>query len=155
VAGTPDYVADDYVAAGYQTRTGSIVALPSGDVGYTPPRFDPSMDDGLTFPLDRRQVVRLDRMNGSLAAQRQVILAAFTNEQIAAAIGDNPNKTVEMQMELARVNKGKTDEVLKTNAIWYELRLKPVTGEFSVPYTIDPTVLEIPRQIDLEAPSSP
>jgi hypothetical protein len=155
VSGTPDYVEDGYVEDGYQTRTGTIVALPSGDVGFTPPRFERSMDDGLQFPLDRFQVVIADQMNGSIDVQRRAILTAFTNEQIAAEISDLPDKTVEMQMELARVNKGKTEEVLKTNAIWYQLRLKPVTGEFSVPYTLDPTVLEIPRQIDLEASSSP
>ena len=41
---------------------------------------------------------------------------------------------------------------MKTNAIWYELVLRPMTGgPFQVDYYPTLVDLEIPRQIDLEA----
>ena len=50
VAGTPTYVAEDYVEVGYQFYDGQIEVLPASDVGYTVP-IDAPNDDGLVFPL--------------------------------------------------------------------------------------------------------
>ena len=155
VAGTPDYVEEGYVERGYQTYSNTINVLPTGDVGFSPPVYGPGNDDGVIFPLTRRQAVMHEVIHGTEKAQKDLIEAAFASNILIAEIGDNPAKTVEAMQQAALAAKSTVEEVMKTNAIWYDLQLRPLTGAFAVAYQIAPTQLEVPRMIDLEAGSSP
>jgi hypothetical protein len=153
VAGTPDYVADGYVAADYQVCLGQIVVLPGGDVGYGPP-IDVATDDNLVFPLTNSQVVVTSEMHGDLAAQRAAIEASFQADISIAQLAESPSQSIEAQKAAQALQAKSTDAILKANSIWYELVLKPVTGgPFVAEYAVALTDLEAPKMIDLEAAS--
>jgi hypothetical protein len=155
VPGAPTYVESGYVDDGYQIKDGTMVVLDAGDVGYAIP-IDAPNDDGLHFPLTKRQAVLLNTTHGSADAQAAAIetlaqapVTGFsgprgTQEQIAA-IG---NRSTEVPKQL--------EEMLKANSVWQEIKLRNLqTGPFENSYAIDLTPLELPQGINLEAASVP
>lgn len=127
VAGDPDYVETGYVAAGYQTYTGTVSALSSNDVGYSVPVLDPSI--GLINPLTKDQVVVTEEVRNPDGYTDWIQVGSDTDRE------------------------GNT---LKTFANFpimsYYLELLPVDRmNFDNAYDINVTVLNVPKTLDLEA----
>lgn len=151
--GEPTYVEGDYVEDGYQFMEGQIVALDAGDLGYAVPADAPN-DDGIHFPLGRRQAVLTNSTHGSAAAQRAAIEAlgvspaGFSGSRGAQEQAD---AILDRSTEMPRL----IENMLKTNSVWQEIKLRNLnTGPFESAYQIDTTALELPKGIDLEAASA-
>lgn len=141
VEGDPVYAAPGYMARGYQRYEGAFIALPSEDVGYTPP-VDDVNDDGLIFPLSKDQVVVRDEIVHTLA------------QQDAALVGSagRPTSDWTSTAELAGFMQAQSNAILASMAalqVRYELELKPLTGSFEHEFVIDAGPLVVPQQIDL------
>ncbi len=149
--GDPTYAAPGYMARGYQRYANRTIVLPAGDVSYTLPNDAPN-DDGLTFPLTKRQAVVREEIHGSVDAQADAIRASFpVDVEVDSA---NP-QTIAEQDDLEKLQLLTTTEILKDNSVWYDLELKPVTGaSFEAAYDIEVSVLKVPKMIDLEAAAS-
>lgn len=159
-AGTPTYAAPGYMAPGYQKYSGAIITPIVDELGYTPPVAG-VVDDGLTFPLDRNQVVVVEQLHGgsSLAAQEAGIASAIASAKLAAIINSAPATSVpisvlQQQASLA-ASQNSVAFQLQQNPIWYELQLKPVTnGPFTAEYFLTTELLSIPKLVDLSGPST-
>jgi hypothetical protein len=160
VPGTACYV-DGYFNDGeVQQWTGSTVLLPGGrsDFGYTP-IVSGVVDDGLTFPLDKNQVVVSEATHGSLADQEGGIQSAFVSARYAANLGithpvTGVSTSIINQQLAATAGQNSVAFELQRNPIWYDLQLKPVVnGPFNAEYSVKVTNLKVPKQIDLEAAS--
>jgi hypothetical protein len=149
VDGDPVYVEDDYVEYDYQQHEGGIVVLDAGDVGYSVP-LDAPNDDGITFPLRGRAGVKSVTVHGSLSAQQAGIDGIITPPQNlvynAADLEKLQNRSTEVPQQV--------QDFLKDAAIWVEIKLKNLNGNFNDIYPIEVTTLEMPKGIDLEADSN-
>ena len=118
--------------------------------------IDAPNDDGLHFPLTRRQAVLLNTTHGSADSQAVAIEALAqppvtgfsgprgTQEQVAAIV----NRSTEVPRQI--------EELLKANSVWQEIKLRNLqTGPFETLYEIALTPLELPQGINLEAASMP
>lgn len=141
---------------GYRYFAGTIVPLPSSDVGYTIPG-DGADDDGLIFPLTKAQVAVVNRSQGSTADQLAAINNVLPIIVTAARLGATPGGPSLIQQEaVASLSRFTVETALAGNALWKDLQLKPVVnGPFQAEYQILTTQLEIPQQVNTEAPSSP
>jgi hypothetical protein len=149
--GEPTYAAPGYMAVGYQAYANREVALPASDVSYAPP-IDAANDDGLVFPLSKRQAVVREQVHGSADAQGGAIEASFP---IDIEVNNAQPQNVNEQNRIAALQSQTTTEILKGNAVWYDLELKPVAGmSFETAYDIAVSQLRVPKMIDLEAASS-
>jgi hypothetical protein len=132
-AGTPDYVEDGYVEAGYQTRTGLVVMPIAGEVTYDDFSGAALDDDGVDF-FDMRPADLTDAatvFNG-LTAQRADIASLFgvTQTPDAAAIVSVLNAAfTQIDLDLKQVN----------------------GGPFATDFAITVSQLMVPKTIDLEA----
>ena len=79
--GTPIYVDDGYVDVGYQHYELMVIPLASNDIGYSLP-LDAPLDDNLTFPLRKSDVVVKSEMHGNFDLQWN-----GAREQLQAATG--------------------------------------------------------------------
>ena len=150
IAGEPSYAAPGYMAPGYQVYSGRRVVFPASDVGYSPPD-DATNDDGLTFPLTKDQAVVREQIHGSSAAQADAIRASFYAD---IEVDKAEPQSVDEQDRLAALQLQTTTEILKSNAVWYDLELRPVAGmSFETAYDLTVTQLHVPKMIDLEAGS--
>jgi hypothetical protein len=131
------------------------VALDAADVAYSVP-IDAPNDDGVHFPLTRSQAVLLSVTHGSADAQAAAIAAI---PQAPATGFSGPRGTLEQIdaiIDRATVAPRQLDELLKTNSVWQEIKLRNLqTGPFETSYEIDLTALELPSGIDLAASSVP
>lgn len=144
--GTPTYAEEGYMEPGYQYYADTVVALPASDVGYSIPVAIPN-DDGLVFPLTYGQVVVREEMVGDVAAQEAAVVTAVGNPL-------HPQLTVGAFMHDQAAGARNALAALRAAKLWYELELKPVTGQsFESEYNITITDLKVPKQIDLEAAS--
>jgi hypothetical protein len=172
IAGTPEYTAaSGYMLPGYQRYDGVQVPLPAADIAYTPPAFTP-YDDGLAFPL--RELPGRGSISGSADAQKAVIEAAIPITAYLGNLGlqfpsgstqptDGTSGTVSAITpeaawwitELQRLNYSATvPYVMEANPVSYEYLLDPVVnGPFNAAYAVSVTPLEVPRGVDLTAPS--
>ena len=149
--GEPTYAAEGYMARGYQAYANVEIALPASDVSYAPP-IDAPNDDGLTFPLSKRQAAVREQVHGSADAQGGAIEASFP---IDIEVNNAQPQNVNEQNRIAALQSQTTTEILKGNAVWYDLELKPVAGmSFETAYDIAVSELKVPKMIDLEAASS-
>jgi len=149
--GEPTYAAEGYMAAGYQAYANREIALPASDVSYAPP-IDAPNDDGLTFPLSKRQAVVREQVHGSAEVQADAIRASFP---IDVEVNNAQPQNVNEQNRIAALQSQTTTEILKNNSVWYDLELKPVAGmSFETAYDIAVSELKVPKMIDLEAASS-
>ncbi len=141
--GTADYVDASYVDD-YQTYTGQITALPSGDIGFSPPTLI-SGGGGMPVTLTARDVVIRDEIMGSPAEQKEQL------EQVYG--GMLPFKTnaqaIQDWMEAEAQKLANTYAQYQT---WREIELVDLTQEgIESRWVVDTTPLVIPRQIDLTA----
>jgi hypothetical protein len=155
IPGDPSYVDAGYVGDEYQFNFGQTVALDAGDVAYSVP-IDAPNDDGLHFPLTRRQAILTNVTRGSAAAQAAAIGAVA---QVPATGFSGPRGTQEQIaafIDRATVAPRQVEELLKTNSVWQEVKLRNLqTGPFETSYAIELTALELPAGIDLAAGSIP
>jgi hypothetical protein len=153
--GEPTYCDEDYVGDDYQVYDGQLTVLDAGDVGYTVP-VDAPNDDGLTFPLSYAQAVLVNEVHGTAAGQAALLkamTASFESRDLRGIRGhDEINAVAAAAVDMPK----QVDELLKTNSVWLELKLKNINGgPFNNLYIIDVTQLEIPQGINLEAGSTP
>ncbi|MEK9752503.1 MAG: hypothetical protein VW338_04730 [Rhodospirillaceae bacterium] len=130
VPGTPSYVEEGYVEAGYQFYDGATVLLPSaGDVTYEDYADQLPADDGVDFgQMTADTIVEQFIMINGESAQRSV-LEAFPIDDIASAMAA-------------------LDQVYSE----FLLELTPLAGgPFATDYAITVSDLVIPKTIDLEA----
>lgn len=160
-AGTSDYAASDYADTDWQEHIGAVVAVASGDIGYSPP-LDVPNDDGIVFPVSKSDVVLVETVHGSLAEQGAAALSAMSSiskSQQASIFsgglftgsggffgGDG--------VQFGQISPKQTTvaSALQREPIWYDLQLRPLTGStFTNLYEVTVTDLVVPKMIDLEA----
>lgn len=146
--GEPTYVAEGYVNVGYQQYAGQVVVIGTGDIAYEVPEFA-GADDGLRYPLKKKDIVISETWHGSLAAQQAYIdTGALVGPIIAPGyswgIGDEDRRTSQERLEEA------TEHLQTVLPTWYELKLKNINGKFTNAYNVTVYDLELPKQIDLE-----
>jgi len=176
VPGTPEYTtAAGYMQAGYQRYDGVVIPIAAATIGYTPPEYAP-FDDGLLFPL--QSLPTAGNPNGTFAKFTLEEQAAKIQAAMIAAAGVAESQAIQgqtftqitrgsgvtttystqssnTQMEVLFNNSDKTvAHVMAANPIVWEIDIKPVTnGPFEGSYGVSVSVLEVPKGIDLEAPS--
>lgn len=146
VPGVPVYVDEGYVDPGYQMYEGAIIVLPGDNLGYEVPLFA-GTDDGIKFPLTKSQVVvksiwhNTDQEQSPSVGSKAVVAdgAIITQEQAQD----------EVQAAQDLINAG-----VAAYPVWYELELKNINGKFTNDYDVTVTLLELPKQIDLEFSAS-
>jgi hypothetical protein len=154
VAGTPDYCDDDYVQPDYQHHTGQVVVLDASDIGYTPPAFSNTVDDGLHFPLTRG-AVKSAVIIGSNSAQRSFINSLNEIPNLNGVGGSDLDELIKIISARGETVPKQLDAGLKTLSHYLSLRLTNLnTGPFNNAYEVVTTQLELPKGIDLAAGSS-
>lgn len=161
VAGTPDYVEEDYVEPAYQVYTGSIILPIPGVIGYEPIEGLPPNDDGIDFfsmdPTLGGKLVKEVTIDNPLPTQQALIpfhgpittlrpLGEWHQYYLVDA-GGNPaafRPDYEPTKAIAALN---DEHATKVN-----LKMAPLTGgPFQTDYLLNVTSLSIPKLIDLEA----
>lgn len=156
-AGDVTYV-DGYVQ-GYRESTNVVkVISDDSDVGYTPPAFVAN-DDGLTFPLDKGQIVISEGVRGDLSAQAAAVQQALRNMAAAAALGQLPannlSTSAKIQQKIRDLSAFNVSVATALNPIWYDAVLKPLSGwQFNNSINVKLTKLTTQRGYDLEAASN-
>jgi hypothetical protein len=156
VDGDPLYVEAGYVSDGYQLHENVTTVLPTlTDLSYEPP-LHVSIDDGLTFPLTRSQIVLVDQFH---PGEQGVDSAALRNMASAARLAEQPAGTLQLgyekvlQSQLLGANS--LDSLLKKNPSWHEFQFKPVnSGPFHKVYNVKFSKLQIPMGVDLQSETS-
>lgn len=156
--GDPVYVANGYVNPGYQVYEGAVLVVGAGDVGYSVP-VATSIDDGLVFPLDKRQAVVSETFHTGNVDQRLKLIEAYRGAQRdeqtdayrhAGAPEDYIKAILAAQFNSQKAQAQAYADALTSTPTWYELVLRPVVnGPFSAEYDISVTTLAVPKQIDL------
>jgi hypothetical protein len=102
-------------------------------------------------------VAVVNRSQGSTADQLAAINNVLPIIVTAARLGATPGGPSLIQQEaVASLSRFTVETALAGNALWKDLQLKPVVnGPFQAEYQILTTQLEIPQQVNTEAPSSP
>ncbi len=174
ITGTPVYASAGYVQAGYQQYAGAAYVPSNNDISYTPPTVN-YFDDGLSFPLQWRDVSDGGLVSGSLAQQAAAITASFQAARILAYAQMWAGKTITVgqgsttttsgisatqawtleQQQLAMTTQN-IPYVMEANPVSWSCLIKPCAdnGPFEGGYTISVTPLVIPEGINLLAPSS-
>jgi hypothetical protein len=153
--GIPSYVEEGYVEPGYQFYASTINVIGDGDVGYSTP-IDEVLEGELQFPLTKDQVVVREEIHGSLGEQLDAIGSVLGAIIEAAQLNDETNPAPEDVQLAHALGAFSIDGALHDHGIWYDLELKPVDKlEFVHEFDITTFNLVLPKQIDLEAPSSP
>lgn len=153
VDGDPLYVDAGYVATDYQLYENVTTVLPTlTDLSYEPP-LHVSIDDGLTFPLTRSQIVLVDRFH---AGEGGVADAALKAMKDAAILAQQPTGSLQQGYENALrgqlLGANSLDKLLKENPSWQEFQFKPVnSGPFHKVYNVKFSKLQIPMGIDLQS----
>jgi hypothetical protein len=143
--GTPDYVEADYVETDYQYNADQQVPLGVGDVSYVVPEFSAS-DDGLDFVSG---VSITDAIAEDLVVinppseQRTRVIDAYN-----AFVTANPSICDPKERDQA------IEDALKDYATVATLQLRPLNRAFETLYGITTSMLQLPKQIDLEAESA-
>lgn len=151
--GAPTVWEADVAGPDVQAYAGRIITAGLGDFGYSVPQ-DVTADDGLVFPLTRDQAVLTEQWHGTLAAQQTAIGSALEAARRAANLPPVTGvvTSIQNQQATARAGQNSVANALKTNPIWLELELAPVTGSsFAVGYAISVQSLSVPKMIDLAA----
>lgn len=148
-AGDPSYVADGYVARGYQVYNNTTTIIGAGDVSYAPPTNAP-IDDGWDFtkPLKTSDAVIFFEHSPDIVTQEMQLR---DNIHTAGPWADPGSKTAARD---SMVQSAKA--ALKKYPTVITYKLKPVEGgPFNTDYDVVVSELIVPAQIDLEAPPSP
>lgn len=143
VAGTPSYVDASVLGPDLQVFEGRFVALPSGDLAYTPP-VNAVNDDGLVFPLTRDQAV----VRYELVTSGNPYAGLSANVFVGGVI---PVLSVQ-DLVLGANNTATAIAVGSQQASQsVELELKPLNLSFEAEHDIDVSVLTLPQQVNLGA----
>jgi hypothetical protein len=146
--GVADYVDEDYVDD-YQTFTGQVVALPSGDIGYSPP-VRVSSSGGIPFNITANNVVIRDEIVGSAVDQQEAVLSNYRPASIPAGI--TPHGFLGYMQQIQREAQANAARALAETQTWREIELLDLTSQsMESAWTVSTTPLVIPRQIDLTA----
>jgi hypothetical protein len=153
VAGEPDYVDADYVEDDYQVFVGSTEVL-DDNIGYSPPVFVSTVDDGLSFPLTSTDIKEC-ALIGDLDLQRAFILSLATVPTTFGLGGPALEELLDQIANRAQTVPKQLDDGLSQIAHYLSLRLPNLdAGPFDNVYSVDVTMLELPKGIDLEAAAS-
>lgn len=139
-AGTPTYVDAAVLGPDVQVFEGRFVALPSGDLAYTPP-VDGVNDDGLTFPLTLDQVL----VRNSVIESGDP-LADLIRGQNGIALTD-----VDGLMQSGNQTATSIDAASQKAEMRQEIELKPLNRPFEAEHVITVSDLTIPQQVNLGA----
>lgn len=143
--GTADYVDEDYVED-YQTFTGQIIALPTGDVGYGPPVLTGGGPSGMISLSKSNLVIREEIINSSGESEAELIEAIQPSSPIGLG-------ALAYYQELFEEQKRRAAVILARTHSYVELELLDLTAAGVEAQWLTPTTaLVIPRQIDLMAP---
>src|SRR5579864_90752 len=166
ITGTPEYTAaTGYMEVGYQRYDGGQFATSEEDIAYTPPRFAP-FDDGLAFPLQSFPGT-IKILHPIQNAQLVTLLAqggapGLGNVPAVANALQHPNGAGSQNTLLGGTSAvdwlqgGEGTFLIECDPVAAEILIQPVTnGPFNGSYYITLTQLELPKGIDLGAPSSP
>jgi hypothetical protein len=139
VTGTPSYVDASVLGPDVQVYDGQVIALPSGDLGYTPP-VDDVNDDGLVFPLTLDQVL----------VRNEVISSGNPLAGLSHNFGGVPLGIDDL------VQSGKDTATAIASAaqqaeLRVEIELKPLNRAFEAEHVIAVTDLYLPQQVNLGA----
>ncbi len=169
ITGTPEYTAaSGYCSPGYQLYDGGQYALPDEDVAYSPPAYKP-FDDGISFPI--HSVREISNWPGQFSldagTQAGIIQGAFPAQKelanldhIGGATGATSNHTASgawwQTLTKIYLEQFSVPHVMQANPVAWTLTMKPVSGQsFYGSYDVQVSTLEVPKGIDLSAPSSP
>ena len=166
ITGTPEYTATSgYMEQGYQRYDGGQFASEEEDIAYTPPRFQP-FDDGLAFPLQSFPGT-IKILHPIQDAQLVALLAqggapGLGNVPAVSNALQHPNGAGSQQTLLGGTSAvdwlegGEGTFIIECDPVAAEILIQPVTnGPFNGAYYVTLTQLELPKGIDLGAPSSP
>ena len=139
--GDPDYVEDDYVEDGYQTRTDRVVMPIAGEVIYTPPEGVEPNDDGVDFTrMSPDRVIIPGENSEGVFPGLQVVFGQTAQSAVIAAGGADAAAVI---------------AALRDAFTSVRLNLVPLTrGPFETTFTLDVSGLMVPKTIDLEAAAS-
>jgi hypothetical protein len=139
--GTADYVDESYVDD-YQTFSGQVIALPSGDIGYSPPLLTAG-GGGLAFPNRGDLVIRDEIITISGDDLAEVV----PNTSRQASLGN-----AQLIADLMEMSAKKITNELASRQVWREIELLDLSNQDSeASFSVPTTPLVIPRQIDLTA----
>ncbi len=162
VAGSPDYVEDDYVEAAWQLHSGGFVLPDLGDVLYAPINGTLPDDDGINFhALGPEQVV--ESLTVANAADVQGAAMPFHSDGTTLQplgtwsqfyltnMAGHPSGSFRPDYDpasaIAALNLLKTTVTMQLRSLQ--------GGPFETDYALDVSQLMVPKLIDLEAVSSP
>jgi len=149
--GTPTYCNADYVDQPYQMYEGAVIAVGTGDIGYSPPIIIPN-DDGLVYPLTKEQVViRLE--------QHQNQIKPGSEEKPIRVVGGEAQGSLHEQSQLKKASDRQIEaaqraaEELGKLSSWLEVELKSLEGQaFSTEAIVEVSNLVLPKQYDVTSP---
>jgi hypothetical protein len=158
--GNPTYVADGYVAIGWQHYENADMSLPTSDLTMEMPA-SLLVDDGLVTPLDKSQIVTKFVIHPGVGLDEVLIdtptfppppsdlsipsdLAAPQSVQTQYNNVINATTAVNQAIQAAIVN----------DPTWIEIQVQPVSNQaFHAEYDLGVGYLTIPKLINLEAAS--
>lgn len=145
-AGSSEYVDNSYMDPSYQTHIGQVIALSSGDVGYSPPVLASGGGGVFMAALSKSDLVVREEIISSAPEQK----TAF-DSNITPFGGDGASLYVafaDYYEAAARESYERMAEV----EMWYELELKNLEGAgIEAHWEVPTAALVIPKQIDLTA----
>jgi hypothetical protein len=152
--GNPLYVAEGYVALGYQAYANQTVLFDSS-VGYTPPAFNPA-DDGVDFIAGITVADVIDQpltVTNPPAAQRAAILplVGAWGSPTYFPEGTTVEEAQEALQEQVRARAESVNAALKAHETKARFKLKSMQAEFETAVPVAVTQLKIPTGFDLEA----
>jgi hypothetical protein len=164
--GDPTYVEAGYVSRGYQFYENSIIAVPSGDVTFTPPM------DSLIGDLNPRAMIVHNEFHGwrdkvytppptkdaSTAVQPKP-LVSINNPVPAPVPVEHNNFVAGVYVGANEIRASNAAEAIQqwldSRPSWYFLELQPITGlVFDATYNVQVGPLVAPKMLDLAAEST-
>lgn len=146
-AGSAEYVDNDYMDPSYQTHSGQVVALSSGDVGYSPPVLVDGGGGVFMAALSKSDLVVREEIVSSVSEQE----SAFNNGISPYPVG-NATSLWDYYQKIHEANVRGIFDRLAATEMWYELELKNLEGTGIEAHWEVPTApLVVPKQIDLTA----
>ena len=156
VLGTPSYVAEGYVAPGYQYYVGQMVSTTTGDVTFSPVEFQAN---GLQLPITEDQILVRHEYHDGLEQPGVMEALELVANQLASfefpPIGTQITGPTQSMMDYSNLVMSANQmiaNIYAANPSWVEMEFKPTTGLYvSSQYTTDVSQLTLPKQIDLSA----
>lgn len=146
--GTPVYVEEGYVDAGYQVYDGQQIILGAGDVAFNP-LVEAANDDGLVFPLNELPVL----VAPHTVTVETIPLVPVPPMTTSAVQADECDQPVTAALSFS-IDTTPYTAWLAGVTTTVDFTLPSIDGgPFDTIYPLTCTTLKIPKQIDLEAAS--